>query len=293
MFLQHFALFFLKAFCVLSALGNYEHEPEWNQVDYYIVGENRWDIPVPDGTVIHVELEAANLQEASDISGDDLQEGEVGGSFEAEDVRVEQYGQKYSVENQKHRINNSLAFERLRVRTRLSTVHNLVDHHSENEVGYSWHQSYRNLHCLLYVNVLQIASTQSLYPSICKAVEQVSVAIALESRLVSHSLSSCQGSGHIDGVTIGGMSRDVDGAEANDGAAESEKHENQYEWEEASGQKSTSRNFKTLPIDIFRGRHFLVFDQNIRPPVQSEFVIYFFRATRTASPHARVAAAIE
>jgi len=66
-----------------------------------------------------------------------LQKREIRRRFESEDVRVEQNRQKYSVENQENRIDNSLVFERLRVRTRFSAVYNLVDHHSKNEVGYS------------------------------------------------------------------------------------------------------------------------------------------------------------
>lgn len=58
------------------------------------------------------------------------------------------------------------------------------------------------------------------------------------------------------------MGWDVDGAESDDCAAESQEEEHYYKGKEVSEDEAAGGNFKALPVDVFGGGYFLIFDED-------------------------------
>ncbi len=89
------------------------------------------------------------------------------------------------------------------------------------------------------------------------------------------------------------MGGDIDGANANDGAAEGKKCTYDEEGEQMPGDLTKRRQLVALPVYIFRSRHFLLFYHNVMLSIQLELLLNFRNAATAATPDEAMGAALE
>lgn len=89
-------------------LRDNEHNPYCQQIQYYKVGEHWWNVSIPDGIIIKVELKVIYLKEGAQSWRNQRYEWEVWRSFEPKDIWIKQNGKKDSVEDEEQRIDECL-----------------------------------------------------------------------------------------------------------------------------------------------------------------------------------------
>lgn len=188
MLLQNLALFVSEGVSAGSAFREQEEEPDNESIEDEIVGEYRRNVAVPDGLVIEVKLKTVHLQEVAEICRDDLDEGEVGGSLEAEDIGVEQDRQEDSIEDHEDSVDHRLGLQGSRLRTRLGAVDCLVDDQPEKHIRYCCHQNNGDLDDLLEINRSGVLATEGLNRGVSEGGEDVRVAVTFYFSLVCREL---------------------------------------------------------------------------------------------------------
>lgn len=86
------------------------------------------------------------------------------------------------------------------------------------------------------------------------------------------------------------MSRDIDSAYSDDGAAYGKKKGNDKNCENISRCFATTTDLITLPVDVFRCDYFLIFDEEIILFLEFELLRNIVNAAATVIPHASMTA---